>query len=110
MSYKIIFTTDREFHALDEVRAVMPTSVLPCFKAGLLRLSEDPVQLGKRACYPRVTEEGVKDAFRFFYSFHCDSGAHRYWFRAFFHFDEDEASIIIDDVRVTVFDLPEAKD
>ena len=108
MSFKIIFTSDGDFHALDEVRAVMPQSVFPCFKAGLLRLAEDPVGLGERAYYPHLDEEGVKDAFTLFYTFHCDSGGRRYWFRPYFHFDEDEASIVVDNVQVTVFPLPGA--
>lgn len=49
MSFKIIFTSDGEYHALDQVREVMPEAVFPCFKAGLLRQAADPLKLAQPA-------------------------------------------------------------
>ena len=92
MSFKIIFTSDGEYHALDQVREVMPEAVFPCFKAGLLRQAADPLKLAQPAILPRP------DRGKMLYSYECDHEGTRYWFRPYFHYGEEEDTMIIDEV------------
>lgn len=42
-----------------------------------------------------------------FFSYACDHEGTRYWFRPYFHYGQEEDTIIIDDVQATVFTDPE---